>query len=76
MHSSAFSSIYLGYPGMDLGFPKGGAKLGASMGGGGASKCGNWLIQLVVQCEKYTYHEEYALSRESGDMSSQENFAN
>ena len=25
-------------------------------------KCSNWLIQLVVQCEKHTQYEEHALS--------------
>ena len=49
----------------DLGFPKGDAKLGASIVG--VKKCGSWLIQLVVQS-----HEGHTLSRASGGMPSQE----
>ena len=47
---------------MDLEFPKGGAKLGAHIVG-----AKNRLIQLVVQCEKHTQHEEHVLSRGSGE---------
>ena len=36
-------------PEVDLGFPKGGAKLGASTVE--AKKCGNWLIQLYSNAE-------------------------
>ena len=38
--------------GVDLGFPKGNAKLGASIAE--AKRCGNRLIQPVAQYEKHT----------------------
>ena len=56
----------------DLGFPKGGAKLGSSI-----VVAKMWqlfdTIYLVVQCERYTQNEEQI--RGFGAMFSQENYA-
>ena len=53
-------------PAVNRDIPREGAKLGTSIMGAKS----NWLIQLVVQCEEHTQHEEHALSRASGGIPS------